>query len=114
ASLAATMAFFVGFLPVRTLLRAMLAAVFLIATVFSMGREIAAVDTDSDQSLAITHLKNWLPQLQTATTLNTTDGQRIEAYVLRSGERGVLYFDLRSRQITLLPWNLISKISTAR
>lgn len=112
ASLAATTAFFVGYLPIRILWRAMLAAVLLIVVVFNFGRAIAAFDTDSDRSLAIDILKERMGYLRKVTTLNTTDGQTISAHVLRSGERGVLYFDLSSRRVVLLSWTLISKIST--
>lgn len=112
ASMAATVGLFVAHLPTRILWRAMLAALSLIIVVFSFGRAIAAFDTESDQSPIIVNLKERMGYSRKGTALNTTDGQTIRAYLLRSGERGVLYFDLSSRQITLLPWTLISKIST--
>ena len=47
------------------------------------------------------------------TTIETKSDGKIDATVMRSGERGVLFFDVKNKQVTLLRWDEIKQISTA-
>lgn len=48
------------------------------------------------------------------TTIETKADGRLGVKLIRSGERGVLFFEEKTKQVTLLRWDEIRQISTAR
>jgi hypothetical protein len=57
---------------------------------------------------------NFFRIMQVATTIETKRNGSIEARLIRSGDRGVLFVDMRNNQVTLLPWEEIRQINTAQ
>jgi hypothetical protein len=49
---------------------------------------------------------------QDSKTIETKRSGQIEARILNSGDRGVLFFDIKANQITLLGWDEIKQITT--
>jgi hypothetical protein len=48
------------------------------------------------------------------TTIETKSGDNIDAKLLRSGDRGVLFLDTKTKHVTLLRWDEIKQISTGQ
>jgi hypothetical protein len=49
-----------------------------------------------------------------STTIETKDHGSIDVRLIRSGDRGVLFFDEKSNKVTLLRWDEIKQISTVQ
>ena len=51
-----------------------------------------------------------LPDQYVTTVISTKNDGDIEARVIRSGDRGILYLDLKSKQLSLLRWDEIKRL----
>jgi hypothetical protein len=49
-----------------------------------------------------------------STKIETKDHGSIDVRLIRSGDRGVLFFDEKNNQVTLLRWDEIKQISTVQ
>jgi hypothetical protein len=80
-----------------------LAFFFLAATAFafSFGYQIASETLHPSSS--VKHL---------VTTIETKNDGTIDARLIRSGDRGVLFLNKQNNQVALLPWDEIKQIST--
>jgi len=52
------------------------------------------------------------PVAQTATTIELKDGKQIPARIVRTGDRGILFFDATGAQLSLLRWDQVRQIVT--
>lgn len=60
-----------------------------------------------------TFLENYLFNQPRSTIVETTTAGKIEAKLIRSGDRELLFFDVKAKQVILLRWDEIKAVSTA-
>jgi hypothetical protein len=93
------------------LVRIVFGCVFAAFTAYQFGYEFGANYLVDPLTGPLASLRQ-LVRTPTTTTVNTKSDQQIEGQVVRSGERGILIYQEKARQITFLRWDEIKQIST--
>jgi hypothetical protein len=63
-------------------------------------------------ALALDNAKTYRAKKEFRYTLTTSQGADLKAKVVRSGDRGVLFYEESDNQLVLLPWNRIAKLTS--
>ena len=83
----------------------------LVARVVNLCAAAVVLDFMLGYSMATAYLAD--AENAASTIIETRFGPEIDARVIRSGDRGVLFIDPKKNKVTLLKWDEIKQISTA-